>query len=75
MQSTFRYSDGTEYTGKKQIYLRKNYFFLKGEWNQDGHRHGFGQLIFPDQAKYCGQFEHSLFSGLGCIIYPDGSKY
>jgi len=48
---------------------------LKGEWNEDGQRHGFGQLIFSDQAKYCGQFENGLFDGLGCITYPDGSKY
>jgi len=48
---------------------------LKGEWNEDGQRHGFGQLIFSDQAKYRGQFENGLFDGLGCITYPDGSKY
>ncbi|CAF0777618.1 unnamed protein product [Adineta steineri] len=60
MQSTFRYPDGSEYTG---------------EWNNDGERHGFGQFLFSDQAKYRGQFEHGLFSGLGCITYPDGSKY
>ncbi len=47
---------------------------MKGGWNEDGQRHGFGQLVFSDQAKYRGQFENGLFSGLGSIIYPDGSK-
>ncbi len=46
----------------------------KGEWNEDGQRHGLGQLIFNDQAKYRGRFENGLFSGLGSISYPDGSK-
>ncbi len=48
---------------------------MKGEWNDDGQRHGFGQLIFSDHSKYRGQFENGLFSGLGCVNYPDGSKY
>ncbi|UJR14729.1 hypothetical protein I4U23_001721 [Adineta vaga] len=60
MQSTFRYADGSEYTG---------------EWNKDSQRQGLGQIIFPDQAKYRGQFENGIFDGLGCITYPDGSKY
>ncbi|CAF1064768.1 unnamed protein product [Rotaria sordida] len=60
MQGTFRYPDGSEYTG---------------EWNEDGQRHGLGQLTFSDQAKYRGRFENGLFSGLGSISYPDGSKY
>ena len=46
-----------------------------GEWNEDGQRHGLGQLIFHDNAKYRGRFENGLFSGLGSISYPDGSKY
>lgn len=48
---------------------------MKGQWNEEGQRHGFGQLIFSDRAKYCGQFEKGLFAGLGSVIYPDGSKY
>jgi len=57
------------------IKKKKRLLFSKGEWNDDGQRHGFGQLIFADQAKYCGQFENGLFAGLGCITFPDGSKY
>jgi hypothetical protein len=60
MQSSFRYPDGSEYIG---------------EWNEVGQRHGFGQLIFPDQAKYRGRFKNDLFDGLGCINYRDGSTY
>jgi hypothetical protein len=48
--------------------------FKKGEWNEDGQRHGSGQLTFSDQAKYRGRFENGLFAGLGSISYPDGSK-
>jgi hypothetical protein len=76
MQSTLRYPDGSEYIGKKNKFSsEKNCFFFKGESNKDGQRHGFGRLIFSDHAKYSGQFENGLFSGLGCITYPDGSKY
>lgn len=52
-----------------------NCFCMKGEWNEEGQRHGFGQLIFSDQSKYSGRFEQGLFDGLGCVTYPDGSKY
>jgi hypothetical protein len=75
MQGIFRYPDGSEYTGKNKIRSIKNYlFFSLGEWNEDGQRHGLGHLIFNDQAKYRGRFENGLFSGLGSISYPDGSK-
>ena len=85
MQGTFRYPDGSEYSGK----IKQNKIVLKikqesfnnyniknneGEWNEDGQRHGLGQLIFNDQAKYRGRFENGLFAGLGSILYPDGSK-
>ncbi|CAF1294686.1 unnamed protein product, partial [Didymodactylos carnosus] len=60
MQGTFRYPDGSEYTG---------------EWNNDGQRHGLGKLSFADGSKYSGKFENGLFTGLGLIIYTDGSKY
>jgi hypothetical protein len=63
---------GIDLMEKKKRFL---FFRLKGEWNEAGQRHGFGQLIFSDQAKYRGQFENGLFAGLGSIIYPDGSKY
>ena len=51
------------------------FFYIKGQWNEEGQRHGFGQLVFSDQAKYCGRFENGLFAGLGSVTYPDGSKY
>ena len=77
MQGTFRYPDGSEYLGKKatgeEIRFDRNPILL-GEWNEDGQRHGLGQLIFNDQAKYRGRFENGLFAGLGSICYPDGSK-
>lgn len=61
----------------KHIDLTKNHtvkFIFKGDWNEDGQRHGFGHLVFSDHAKYRGRFENGLFAGLGCITYPDGSK-
>ena len=77
MQSAFRYPDGAEYTGRNRCGTERafNFFCTKGQWNEEGLRHGFGQLIFSDQAKYSGGFEKGLFDGLGCVIYPDGSKY
>jgi hypothetical protein len=78
MQGTYRYPDGSEYTGNEIIKSIENNSFrlskTKGEWNEDGQRHGLGQLVFTDQAKYRGRFENGLFSGLGSISYPDGSK-
>jgi len=82
MQGTYRYPDGSEYTGRQTrrstselSFILFLFCFKKGEWNEDGQRHGLGQLIFSDQAKYRGRFENGLFSGLGSITYPDGSKY
>ncbi len=74
MQSVFRYPDGSEYTGKIGWMKGKDFVFFKGDWNEDGQRHGFGQLIFSDHAKYHGEFENGLFAGFGCVTYPDGSK-
>ena len=78
MQSLFRYSDGSEYAGRKRprekIESNEIVSFSKGAWNENDLRHGYGELTFADHAKYCGQFENGFFSGLGCIIYPDSSK-
>ena len=60
LQALYKYPDGSEY---------------KGEWNQEGQRHGFGTLILNDSTKYIGEFENGLCHGLGVMTFPDGSKY
>lgn len=60
IQASYKYPDGSEY---------------KGEWNNEGQRHGFGILLLHDGTKYMGEFENGLCHGLGVMIFPDGSKY
>jgi hypothetical protein len=57
---SYRYPDGSEY---------------KGEWNNEGQRHGFGVLSLSDGTKYTGEFENGLCHGLGVMTFADGSKY
>ncbi|GFS23768.1 MORN repeat-containing protein 4 [Elysia marginata] len=54
-----RYQDGSAYNG----YV-----------DREGHREGFGILILGDGARFRGHFSSGLFSGLGVITFPDGSK-
>lgn len=46
-----------------------------GEWNNEGLRHGTGQLKLPDGTIYRGQFRESVCSGIGVVKFPDGTKY
>ncbi|KAL8580837.1 hypothetical protein ACOMHN_017341 [Nucella lapillus] len=56
----YRYPDGTTYSG---------------QWNDQGHRHGYGHLVFPDGSKYWGVFDNGMYSGLGVMTFQDGSRY
>lgn len=56
---SFKYSDGSEYIG---------------EWDQNGQRHGVGQLTTPDGSVYSGQFKLGLCSGLGVLVFSDGAR-
>ncbi|XP_013412743.1 MORN repeat-containing protein 4 [Lingula anatina] len=60
MHGTYKYPDGSEYTG---------------QWNDQGQRHGSGQLMLSDGSKYHGKFENGLFHGYGVMIMQDGSRY
>lgn len=57
---SYKYPDGSEY---------------KGDWNNEGQRHGFGILHLNDGTKYIGEFENGLCHGLGVMSFADGSKY
>lgn len=57
---SYKYPDGSEY---------------KGEWNNDGQRHGFGVLLLNDGTKYIGEFEFGLCHGLGVMSFADGSRF
>lgn len=37
--------------------------------------HGFGQLIWPDGAKYIGEFSYGVKDGYGEYYYPNGKVY
>lgn len=58
-QGEFRYPDGSVYNG---------------QWNEHGHRHGYGNLVFPDGNKYWGFFDNGLYGGLGVMAFQDGSR-
>lgn len=60
MHGKYRYPDGSEYDG---------------EWNEQGQRHGFGHMIFPDGAQYTGIFDNGLCVGYGVMVFADKSKY
>ena len=63
---------------QNEVRLKRMYFEIYSfecDWNEDGQRHGYGELQFADHAKYRGQFENGLFQGLGSITYPDGSRF
>lgn len=58
-QGEYKYPDGSTYNG---------------QWNENGQRHGYGQLAFPDGSKYWGFFDNGLCSGLGVMTFQDGSR-
>merc|ERR1712170_328355 len=60
MPTKYKYPDGSEYIG---------------EWNDEGQRHGLGQISFPEGARYHGQFENGLSTGLGIMTFGDGSRF
>lgn len=37
--------------------------------------HGKGTYLFPDGAKYVGQFQNNNFNGKGVYTTPDGTCY
>ncbi|XP_076436015.1 MORN repeat-containing protein 4 homolog [Babylonia areolata] len=55
-----KYPDGTVYTGA---------------WNDQGQRHGYGQIAFMDGSKYWGLFDCGVYEGLGVMTFQDGSRY
>lgn len=59
MQASYKYPDGSEYNG---------------EWSEQGQRQGWGQMSFPDGARYVGRFDNGLCSGCGVMIFRDGSR-
>ncbi|XP_070212255.1 MORN repeat-containing protein 4-like [Littorina saxatilis] len=59
-QGEYRYPDGTVYNG---------------QWNEHGHRHGYGHLAYPDGSNYWGHFDNGLYGGLGVMAFQDGSRY
>ena len=46
-----------------------------GEWNNDGRKHGIGELTLVDGTKYTGQFQSGFCHGHGVAKFPDGSLY
>ena len=46
----------------------------RGYVNGQGCREGFGILVLSDGARFRGHFKQGLFSSLGIISFPDGSK-
>lgn len=58
-QGEYRYPDGSVYNG---------------QWNEHGHRHGYGHLVFPDGNSYWGLFDNGLFGGLGVMAFQDGAR-
>lgn len=59
MHASYKYPDGSEYNG---------------EWNDNGQRHGFGTMTFPDGTRYTGNFENGLCQGYGVMLLADGSR-
>jgi hypothetical protein len=59
MKGTYRYPDGSEYSG---------------DW-QEGQRHGYGMMKFPDGSKYYGIFDNGLCQGTGTMTFSDKSQY
>ena len=51
---------------KKQRYLGKF---------DEGLRHGYGVLLFPNGTKYKGSFQNDFITGRGEVSYPDGLYY
>ena len=60
MQANYKYPDGSEYNG---------------EWSEQGQRQGWGQMSFPDGARYSGRFDNGLCTGCGVMVFRDGSRY
>lgn len=58
-QGEYKYQDGSLYNG---------------QWNEHGHRHGYGHLAFPDGNNYWGFFDNGLYGGLGVMVFQDGSR-
>ena len=59
MHGVYKYENGAEY---------------KGTWNDKNLRDGLGHLSFPDGCKYSGGFKNGLCSGLGVMVFQDGSR-
>ena len=55
----------------KEMYI--NYFPIY-QWKSDK-QHGFGIEIWPDNAKYEGDYIEGRKHGKGILNFSDGSKY
>lgn len=58
-ENSLKYPSGAEYSG---------------QWNRDGEKHGTGTLTLQDGSRYKGQFVNGLSSGLGVVVFTDGSE-
>jgi len=59
MKGAYRYPDGSEYNG---------------EWSEEGQRHGYGHMKFPDNAQFYGNFTNGLCQGSGVMVFSDNSR-
>lgn len=41
----------------------------------DDRQHGFGVEIWPDGAKYEGEYKYGKKNGKGILLFADGSRY
>ena len=47
----------------------------KGQVNQDGQKHGYGQIEYDDGAKYKGQWRNDAYQGRGVLTYSNGDVF
>ncbi|KAL4469193.1 hypothetical protein ABPG72_008933 [Tetrahymena utriculariae] len=54
--------------------LQKNGVIYKGQW-KNKQMDGYGQIIIPSKAYYCGKFEKGKLQGSGVVIHSNGDIY
>lgn len=68
------------------LFLFNNLLGYHGEWQIDlpegeirdpviGKKHGQGTYLFPDGARYTGEWKNDARHGYGTMQYPDGSRF
>ena len=45
-----------------------------GEYNQNGQKHGSGEMQYQDGSKYQGNWSNDLYEGTGVFTNQDGIK-